>query len=121
MVPLFLLVVNGVQLNRKSVILFNKQGIKWTGRMCLSITEQNNTDKMQKLLFVPDNYHINFFLALQLTKFIYIYRLSSNIEQILTEEEISYVDQLKEYLYFTESLRLGLLIIHSVLVTNSFH
>lgn len=32
-------------------------------------------------------------------------RLSSNIEQILTEEEISYVDQLKEYLYFTESLR----------------
>jgi len=32
-------------------------------------------------------------------------RLASNIETILTEEEISYVDQLKEYLYFTESLR----------------
>lgn len=32
-------------------------------------------------------------------------RLSSNIESILSEEEISYVDQLKEYLYFTESLR----------------
>lgn len=32
-------------------------------------------------------------------------RLASNTESILSEEEISYVDQLKEYLYFTESLR----------------
>lgn len=47
-------------------------------------------------------------MNLQFCAFIFFtfFRLASNIETILTEEEISYVDQLKEYLYFTESLRL---------------